>query len=85
MFALLLRGLLFISVVTTYTFSVWNMISRHFIEEFNKHLTTQRDVINTRNTEQGGHVCVTPNVFAKVLYDYLHSNECKILQNVKPD
>lgn len=85
MFALLFRGLLFISVVATYTFSVWNMISKHFIEEFNKHLTTQRDVTNTPNIEQGGEVCVKADVFAMVLHDYLHFNECRMWQYSKVD
>lgn len=86
MFALLFRGFVFVSVVTTYTFSVWNLITKHFIDEFSAYLNNKESVIRNTSTTpyvspkhdlDSRRVCTKQNLFAELLYDYLHLHECK--------
>lgn len=42
MIGLMLRSLFFISIVTTYTLSVWNLIDNYFREEFKKYLNNEQ-------------------------------------------
>lgn len=78
MFGFLFRGFLFLSVVTTYTFSVWNLICKHFIEEFNRHInvhnknsTELRYVFNKTDSEEN---CTIANYFESILNDFYVTN-----------
>lgn len=41
MFGLLLRGVLFLSIVAAYTMGVWNLIENYFLHEFKKYLSSE--------------------------------------------
>lgn len=88
MFGFLLRGFVFVSVVTTYTISMWNLISSHFIREFNSYISSQKIVVNSSLLNQDDVFnktlpCTTANYFANILGVYLHANQCKAVYDSK--
>lgn len=58
MIGLMLRSLFFISILTTYTLSVWNIIDNYFREEFKKYLNSKESTnsqVNRNNNSNVGY------------------------------
>lgn len=87
MFGFIFRTFMFVSVVATYTMSVWNLISSHFIEEFRKYMSNQKieiknvtiaqKVIFNKTMYLKQPACTKATYFAEILDCYSHLHECK--------
>lgn len=85
MFGFIFRGFLFLSIVTTYTLSVWNLICGHFVEQFNKQIRTEKAVENNNisNVETDVNiVCTKEHYFASMLEDYISHYRKNTISNV---
>lgn len=87
MFGFLFRGFVFVSVVTTYTISMWSLISSHFIKEFNSYISSQKTLLSSTcsslpKQKELEPPCTKANYFADILSDYLYLYQCKAARNI---